>query len=94
MNWLEVQPDKHPRTASRLVAGEAVIVLPEEGTVKVLNEVGSRIWELADGTRAVHEIVDTIYEEYDVDREQAREEVVAFIGEMVEGELLVMEEAA
>jgi hypothetical protein len=29
MNWLEAQPNKHPRTASRIVDGEAVIVLPE-----------------------------------------------------------------
>jgi hypothetical protein len=94
MNWLETQPNRHPRTASRLVDGEAVIVLPEEGTVKVLNSVGSRIWELADGAHLVRDIVETIYQEYDVDRDQAEEEVVAFVTEMVGDELMVVEGGA
>jgi hypothetical protein len=91
MNWLDAQPDKHPRTASRLVDGEAVIILPEEGVVRMLNQVGSRIWDLADGTRPVRDIAETIYGEFDVEREQARKEVVEFIQQMVEGELLVAE---
>ena len=91
MNWLDARPDKHPRTASRLVDGEAVIILPEEGVVRMLNQVGSRIWDLADGTRPVRDIAETIYGEFDVEREQARKEVVEFVQEMVEGELLVAE---
>ena len=91
MNWLDARPDKHPRTASRLVDGEAVIILPEEGVVRMLNQVGSRIWDLADGTRPVRDIAETIYGEFEVEREQARKEVVEFVQEMVEGELLVAE---
>lgn len=94
MNWLEVQPDKHPHTASRLVDGEAVIVLPEQGKVKVLNAVGSRIWELADGTRPVRDIADLIQQEYEVDHDQVREEVVAFVEQMVGDQLLTVESAA
>jgi hypothetical protein len=93
MNWLDARPDKHPRTASRLVDGEAVIILPEEGVVRMLNQVGSRIWDLADGTRPVRDIAETIYGEFDVEREQVRKEVVEFVQEMVEGELLVAEAA-
>jgi len=94
MNWLDAQPRKHPRTASRLVDGEAVIVLPEESVVKVLNLVGSRIWELADGTRTVREIAGTIYEEYKVDHEQAEKEAIEFVEEMAQAELLTVEAAA
>jgi hypothetical protein len=93
MNWLEAQPKKHPRTASRQVDGEAVIVLPGEGTVRVLNAVGSRVWELADGTRSVGDLVETIHDEYDVDRDQAREDVVEFVTSMVAANLLTMEAA-
>lgn len=94
MNWLEIQPGKHPRTASRLVAGEAVIVLPEEGTVKVLNEVGSRIWELADGHRTVGEIAQTVCQEYEVECAQAERETIDFVQEMVKDELMLVEPAA
>jgi hypothetical protein len=93
MNWLDARPEKHARTASRLVDGEAVIILPEQGVVKMLNAVGSRIWELADGTHPVRDIVEAIYEEYDVDRERAEAEVMAFVQEMVGAELLVVEGA-
>ena len=50
---------------------EAVIVLPDKGEVKVLNEVGARIWALADGSRSVREIAATIASLYDVPPSQA-----------------------
>jgi hypothetical protein len=37
----------------RRLEHEAVVVLPDKGEVKVLNEVGAQIWALADGTRSV-----------------------------------------
>ena len=94
MNWLDAQPHKHPRTASRLVDGQAVIVLPEENKVQVLNAVGSRIWELADGSHTVRAIAQMIYEEYDVSREQAEKEVMEFVTEMIQGNLLTAEAPA
>ena len=93
-NWLDAQPNKHPRTASRLVDGEAVIVLPEENVVKVLNAVGSRVWELADGTRTVREIATTIYDEYDVSHEQAEKEVIEFVTELIRDEMMTVEATA
>ena len=49
-------PTHHPQTAARVFSGEAVIITPAENTVRMLNTVGSRVWELADGTRTVDEI--------------------------------------
>ena len=40
-------PTKSSQTASRIIDGEAVIVLLKKSKVHVLNEVGSRIWELS-----------------------------------------------
>ncbi len=94
MNWLDARPNKHPRTASRLVDGQAVVVLPEDSVVKVLNAVGSRVWDLADGTHTVREIAQTIYEEYDVSHEQAEKEVMEFIREMVQCDLMTAEAPA
>ena len=94
MNWLESRPNKHPRTASRLIDGKAVIITPEEGVVKVLNDVGSRIWELADGTHSLREIAATIYDEYDTDLKQAEDDVVEFVADMVRANLLAVEASA
>ncbi|NMC13056.1 MAG: PqqD family protein [Chloroflexi bacterium] len=61
---------------------EAVIVLPNKGQVKVLNEVGARIWSLIDGKRCIREIVDEIIKEYQVDDETAERDTVNFIDEL------------
>jgi hypothetical protein len=72
---------------SRVVAGETLIV-PVRGKVGDLasiysfNETGSRIWKLLDSPRAVGELVSGVAEEYLVDTEQVRQDVVRFLSEM------------
>lgn len=63
---------------------EAVLILPEQGKVQVLNEVGARIWSLADGTRTVREIAAAICAEYDVNPAQAEADTLAFVTELAE----------
>jgi coenzyme PQQ biosynthesis protein PqqD len=84
------RPAPHPQVASRIVDGEALIVLADSGEVTVLNSIGSRVWELADGSRSVGEIVETIVAEYDTTREQAEQDVVAFLQELEQGKMLVL----
>ena len=62
---------------------EAVLVLTDVGQVKVLNEVGARIWSLADGTRRVRDIAAAVSAEYQVSQEQAEQDTLEFIGELV-----------
>ena len=90
MKLTERYPAFHPQVAARIIDGEAVIVLPESSQVNVLNEVGSRIWELIDGTRSVGEIAEVIVAEYDVTTEQAEQDVNEFIQELVENKMLVL----
>ncbi|MFZ0958962.1 MAG: PqqD family protein [Candidatus Sulfotelmatobacter sp.] len=72
---------------SRVVAGETLIV-PVRGKVGDLasiysfNETGSLIWKLLDAPRTVAEVVGAIAEEYQVDTEQVRQDVLQFLGEM------------
>jgi len=79
-----------PDVASCLVEGEAVIVLPKQGRTKVLNEVGSRIWALADGTRTLGSIVEVICQEYEVTPERAQADVLAFVEELVQDGMLTV----
>lgn len=81
-------PIHHPRTASRVFSGEAVIITPAENMVRMLNPVGSRIWELADGTRTLEEIAAALTAEFETDLPQARASVTAFVDELMEKELL------
>lgn len=72
------------RTASalwRTFEHETAVILPTASAVRVLNEVGARVWELADG-RTFAEIVNTLVNEYDVERTQLELDAQAFLSEL------------
>lgn len=58
-----------------------VIVLKdaETGWFYRLNDVGTLIWELVDGTHTIDDIVREVLNEYDVTPEQAHADVMEFL---------------
>lgn len=89
-NLLQMYPKPHPQTAGRVIDGEAVLILADSSEVNVLNEVGSRIFALADGSHSVTDIANLIATEYEVSGEQATQDVVDFIRQMVDREVFVL----
>jgi len=85
-------PRPHPQTAGRLIDGEAVLILADTSEVNVLNQVGSRIFELADGTKSIDDISEIISKEYEVAIEQADLDVRQFVLLLVDQSILVLEE--
>ena len=71
-----------PQAHSRLLNHEAVVVRPDRGEIKVLNEVGARIWALSDGTHSVRDIIAILCAEYDVTNDSAEADVLAFAAEL------------
>ncbi|MDW7681197.1 MAG: PqqD family protein, partial [bacterium] len=65
MEILNSYPIKSSDIASRILDGEAVVVLPMESTVYTFDPVGTRIWELITGNDKVSAIVKTIQNEYE-----------------------------
>lgn len=88
----EVTLDAFPHPAAyargRLLDREAVIVLPDRGEVKVLNEVGAQIWTLADGSRSVREIAASVASVYQVSPAEAEADTVEFLRELFEKALI------
>lgn len=80
---LDSYPIPNANVTGRILKGEAVLVLAEEGKVKVLNEVGARIWTLADGKRTIRDIAAFICEEYEVTETQAEADALEFIDELI-----------
>lgn len=80
-------------TASRVIGGEATLVLPKENTVHILNPVGTRIWELADGQRSLADIVETLCDEFRVAQEQAEQDARSFVEELVAKGMMELESA-
>jgi hypothetical protein len=86
---LDSLPRQAPNVVSRQIDDEAVLVHPLQGKVRVLNAVGARVWELADGQRTVAEIAQTITTEYDVELPRAQADVLAFCGDLAQAGVLM-----
>lgn len=86
-------PVPHSQVAAAIVDGQAVIVMADSGNMSVLNELGTRIWQLSDGSHRVEEIVQAIVAEYEVDEAQARADVDAFLEQLLALEALVLHES-
>jgi hypothetical protein len=74
---------------SREVAGEQILVPiqrrdAESAAIFVLNETGSRIWDLMDGQRSLAEIRDALAEEYDVEPAAVGSDVSEIVGQLEE----------
>ena len=87
------KPCRRPEIPWRVIEGEALIVSPRAGLVFPLNPVAARCWELADGTHAVSEIIAVISDEFDAPRERIERDVLQFIKELVEKDLLELRDA-
>jgi len=88
MKTEESIPIKSPDTAHQIIDGEAVIITPGQMMVHVLNAVGSRIWDLADGERNIEDIAKVLSEEFDVSYETALDDAVEFTGDLAGNEIL------
>ena len=72
-----------PGVVSRMVDGEAVLVDPKKGMVRVLNPAGARIWEMIDGRRTVAELAAGIAAEYGIEASRAQADTIAFCEDLV-----------
>jgi hypothetical protein len=84
-------PKRNPDAAFRVIDGEAIVVLPDRGEVKVLNDVGSRIWELMDGESSVDQISQKICKEYEVKEKDALNDISDFLAQLSTNGMLALE---
>ena len=101
---LEATPRRHPDLAWRNWDGEVVILAPaghdpaapdllRDGAEHDLNPVGSRIFELADGTRTLLKIAQQLVDEFEVDPATAEADACAFVADLVQKRLLLLDPA-
>lgn len=69
---------RNPEAAYRIYDGEATIVLPGRAEVKVLNEVGSLVWDQIDGRRELGAILKLVLAEFETTPETAEADLVEF----------------
>lgn len=82
-------PAHSPNLIWRIMNDGAVLVSPEIGKVRVLNEMGAAIWQLIDGQKSVDGIATLLVNQYEVSMEQVRNDLTAFTADLTERGLLV-----
>jgi hypothetical protein len=75
---------------ARRLPERLVLLHPASGRYYTLDEVGARIWELADGSRTSDEIAEELAREYDAPRDTIRADVAELLGEL-RGERLAVD---
>ena len=68
--------------------GEKVMMNLDKGEYFMMNEVGSRIWDIIDKPIKVKEIIETLTLEYEVDEEVCKDAVIEFIERLNKAELI------
>ena len=79
------------RSATPLTApvhDDLVMLDPDRGEYFGLNEVGARIWTILAAPTSVGELCARLTAEYDVDSEECRRSVLAFLDELVAARLV------
>lgn len=72
----------------RELDGEAVLLSPAAGSSYNLNQVGTYIWKLLDGTHSSTAIATAVCEAYEVTFEQALQDVEAILADLRANQLL------
>lgn len=77
-----------PDIRFRMVDREAVVVRQRDAEVLVMSEVAARLLSLADGVRPVSAWLDTLQEEFDVDRPTLERDILGFVADLADQGIL------
>ena len=73
---------QNPKIPAREVGGVLAVITPGTSNIHRLNQVGAWLWQQCDGDgRTAVELIERLVTRYDVEVEQASEDVQAFLEE-------------
>ncbi|MEA2399176.1 MAG: hypothetical protein QOK25_2732 [Thermoleophilaceae bacterium] len=79
---------RRPEPLTAQVDGETVMFQPDAGSYFALGVVGTRVWDLLSEPRSVADICATLRGEFAIDPHTCRSEVLAFVNEMHDKQLV------
>jgi len=87
MTSLKSIPSHSSSVVTRKTGNEYVLVpitnnIADMDSVYTLNETGAFIWEQIDGKKSVHEIINELTNEFEIDDDTATEDVLLFLDDM------------
>lgn len=90
-------PRRNPACSSRTIEGQAVVALSDQAVIHIVNDVGTRVWNLIDGRRNFEEIVSQVRGQLANDYEgmpaDLAKDIEEFLEEMASKGMITMGEA-
>jgi hypothetical protein len=84
---------RNPRVAARSLDGEMMIMSGRDSTLFTLNKTATILWQAADGSTSLDEIVDRrICPEFEVERDEALHDAESLARELASHEILQISE--
>jgi hypothetical protein len=82
-SWSRIY-QREENIVSREIAGETILVpirgkLADMQNIFTLNTVGAYIWDQLDGINSLAQILDSLLDQFEVDRQEAEEDILEFI---------------
>jgi hypothetical protein len=82
------RPRRREGAVSQTAADATIVLDTRRGTYFTLDEVGTVVWDLCDGTRTLDEIVAAVIEAYEVAPDQAETDIRELLDELAAEELV------
>jgi pyrroloquinoline quinone biosynthesis protein D len=80
---------RHQAAAWRRVAGEMILLQPEQEKLLGINGTGAAVWELLDGKRSAAAIAHDVALRFARDEQAVLKDVLAFLDELEKRQLVV-----
>jgi hypothetical protein len=82
------KPIRREKLPWREIDGRTVIVHPAAGTVHELNATGTMLWKNSDGQNSIHQLAEMLKQNFDIQPNEAAEDVLSFFNELDEKGLI------
>jgi len=82
-------PLKNSTIQYQMIDHQAVLVMPDEGKVKVLNQVGAFIWDKIDGILSLSDLIELISTTFEIQPEQAAIDLNEFLQELKQKNMIL-----
>lgn len=79
---------RNPEIDATDLDGEVVMMNMEKGQYFMMNEVGSRIWEIIEEPMKISELIDSLLGEFEVERDECENTVMEFLNDLSYGDLI------
>lgn len=82
--------ERNPKQDYSAIDNEVVMLNQETGEYYALNEVGSRIWELLSEPICIHNVIEILVKEFEVEFDTCKTDTIQLLNELLARSLIVV----